>query len=164
MNVAIDNTFDPNLGVNSIMSFGFYADPDIDSATVVNHDDPDNLVWTSMLDTNLTGNFKQLDVCLFPDAQSNSCNGGNVNNGLVAGASDLLTLTLTGNFVGPDGTVSLVMLSEFPVKFQGDWGSYEVPGQVGCCTQVPEPSTLALGLLGVGLVRRSQRARRRAKS
>ncbi len=98
-----------------------------------------------------------MDICIFPDEQSNSCNGGNVNNGLLAGASDLLTLTLTGNFVGQNGSISTVMLSEFPVKFQGDWGSFEVPGGIDCCdgtppgSSVPEPASLGLAILGVGM-------------
>lgn len=160
MEIAIHNTFDPALGINSVMSFGFFVDPDIESAALVNHSDPNNVIWTEQLDDQLTGNFKHLDICIFPDEQSNSCNGGNVSNGLVAGASDLLTLTLTGNFVGQNGDISTVMLSEFPVKFQGDWGSFEVPGGVDCCGgpsggTVPEPATLGLAVLGLGLVRRS---------
>lgn len=154
MDIALDNTFDPALGVNSVLSFGFYVDPNISGASLVNAADPNNILWTHELSQNLTGNFKNLDICVFPDAQSNSCNGGNVNNGLPAGASDLLTLTLTGDFTSAEtGEIATVMLSEFPVKFQGDWGSFEVPGQTDCCTRVPEPSALFLMLLGVVAVR-----------
>ncbi|MGR8919041.1 MAG: cistern family PEP-CTERM protein [Gammaproteobacteria bacterium] len=154
MDVELNNTFDPTLGVNSLLSFGFYVDPEITSASVVNHSDPNNIVWMHELSDDLTGNFKNLDICIYPDAQSNSCNGGAVGNGLPAGASDLLTLSLTGNFASAEtGEISTVMMSQFPVKFQGDWGSFEVPGQTNCCTRVPEPSALFLALFGIVAVR-----------
>ena len=154
MDILLDNTFDPNLGVNSILSFGFQVDPDVDGASIVNAADPNNIIWTHELTADLTGNFQDLDICVFPDAQNNSCNGGNVNNGLPAGASDLLTLTLTGDFTSPNtGEISTVMLSQFPVKFQGDFGSFEVPGETDCCTKVPEPDAVFLALIGIAAVR-----------
>lgn len=156
MDIALDNTFDPNDGVNSVLSFGFYVDPDITGASLVNANDPNNILWTHELSDNLTGNFRNLDICVYPDAQSNSCNGGNVNNGLPAGASDMLSLTLTGDFSvpGDPDTIATVMLSEFPVKFQGDYGSYQVPGQTDCCTRVPEPASFPLALAAMAAVRR----------
>jgi MYXO-CTERM domain-containing protein len=162
MEITLNNTFDPALGINAIVAFGFNVDPDVTSVSLVNHADPNNVIWTHQLESNLTGNFKNLDICIYPD--SNNCNGGSVLNGLPAGASDVLTLTLTGNFLSAEtGTLSAVMLSEFPVKFQGDFGSYAVPGETGCCgSSVPEPHSLALGLFGIALVElRRRRARLR---
>ncbi len=145
LDVALRNTFDPNLGVNSLVAFGFFVDPAVTEAEI-SWDQANATTWQTRLDTNLTGNFQDLDVCVFPD-ENNNCNGGNQQNGLSAGASDSLTLTLTGDFA--DG---IVMLSEFPVKFQGDWGSFQVPGVTDCCdggNEVPEPFTSMLLAAGI---------------
>jgi len=174
MDISLNNTFDPALGINSLVAFGFFIDPDVDTAQLSNYADPNSILWEAKLDDQLTGNFKNLDICVFPDETSSSCNGGSVNNGLPAGASDLLTLTLTGDFASPsDGEEALVMLSEFPVKFQGDWGSFQVPGATDCCDtppdgQVPEPATTALLLGGLAVAyplgRRRQRLKRQARA
>lgn len=80
------------------------------------------------------GGFKSIDVCIFA---ANSCAGGNVNNGLLAGASDTFIVDIFGVFAPqnePD-TYGVATISDFGVKWQTQDGSYQVAG-------VPEPITL----------------------
>ena len=100
------------------------------------------------------GGFKNIDVCIF----SAGCSGGDVNSGLQAGSSDSLIINLTGNFDQNGTAAGAVSLLDFPLKFQGTWGSFETPGQT---KRVPEPGTLALlgiALLGISLTNRRRKS------
>ncbi|MBI4693866.1 MAG: cistern family PEP-CTERM protein [Gammaproteobacteria bacterium] len=135
----------PGFGTSGIESFGFYVAPTVTSAQIVQQSGA--VTWAQpTLNTNLTGNFKNLSVCVFTSA----CNGGPQTGSLQAGASDTLWLSMTGNFAGTTANeIAQVMLSSFPVKFQTTWGSFEVPGsRTDCCEKVPEPPSAALALLG----------------
>lgn len=147
---------------NNVFSFGFNIDPNATSVTATDSNG-DSVTWEAAIAQNFPS-FQTVDVCVWA---ANGCAGGNINQGLAVGASDSLTLTLTGNFAAPPGSGNTVvaMISDFPLKFQGTWGSYEVPGNTGCCGggdhQVPEPTTLSLAMLGLACV--AGRVRFRAK-
>ena len=163
--ITIKNTtvLPPGSFNNNVLSFGFNIDP---NATGVSVNDVAGgslaaTTWEGALAENFPA-FQTIDVCVWA---ANGCTGGNVNLGLAAGATDKLTLTLTGDFNAPSGSSNkyFAMLSDFPLKFQGSWGSFEIPGGGngggGCTTPggcggggggVPEPTTLAL--LGLGMV------------
>lgn len=157
----------------NILSFGFGITPDATGVTVADGN-LDPVTWEGEIQTGqqqFPGGFKLIDVCVWA---ANGCSGGNVNQGLAAGASDKLTLTLTGDFAAPTGSANLYVaqLSDFPLKFQGTWGSFEVPGVPGGgggCTNpngcngggggVPEPTSIALFGLGMVALRLNQRRR-----
>lgn len=161
----------PPGGFNTnVLSFGFNIDP---NATNVAVSDVSGLglaaaTWEGALAQNFPS-FQTIDVCVWA---ANGCTGGNINQGLAAGASDKLTLTLTGNFNAPAGSPNkyVALLSDFPLKFQGSWGSFEVPGSGngGSCTKpggcggngVPEPASFAL--VGLGMLALRMNRRRRA--
>ncbi len=148
-------------GLHSLLAFGFNAAPEVTGVTLLN-DGLGGATWEADL---ATGNgeglpgFKPLNVCMWA---ANSCNGGNVNEGLIAGDTDTLTLSLVGNF--SDGP--MIMLLDFPAKTQGLWGSFETGGVPDCCDNppggggIPEPGSMALILLGmIGLGARRRRMR-----
>jgi len=154
----------------NILSFGFGVTPDATLASATDGN-ADAVTWEAAIQTGqqqFPGGFKQIDVCVWA---ANNCAGGSINDGLAAGASDKLTLTLTGDFKAPTGSTNkyVALLSDFPLKFQGSWGSFEVPGGGGNpCTGpncggngVPEPTSLALVGLGM-LALRLNRTRRAA--
>lgn len=161
----------PPGGFNTnVLAFGFNIDP---NATAVSVSDVAGsglsaATWEGALSQNFPS-FQTIDICVWA---ANGCSGGNVNQGLAAGASDKLTLTLTGNFAAPANSTNkyVALLSDFPLKFQGSWGSFEVPGGPnggGGCTDpngcggggVPEPTSIALFGLGMVALRLNQRRR-----
>jgi hypothetical protein len=158
LGITIANTTDLSAypGTNSaILAFGFGVTPDATASLVSSGTTFDSVGSGSGPQQTFPGGFKQIDVCIF----SAGCSGGDVNSGLQAGNSDSLVLNLSGNFdqngTGP-GALSLL---DFPLKFQGTWGSFETPGQT---TRVPEPTTLSLlgiALLGLGLSVRLRKSR-----
>lgn len=156
LGIDIKNTtvLPPGSFNTNVLSFGFNIDPNATSASATDSNG-DVVTWEAAIAQNFPS-FQTIDVCVWA---ANGCTGGNINQGLAAGASDLLTLTLTGNFAAPQGSGNtlVAMISDFPLKFQGTWGSYEVPGNTGCCGgggdhQVPEPTTLSLAMLGLACV------------
>ena len=136
----------------AVTAFGFYTNPEVTGTLT-----QDGSVFTEIAnDGQLTGNFKLIDICLFPD----SCNGGNINNGLAAGATDS---TMEVTLVPESGTFSTLTIDPYAIKFQTSAGSFEFCSGTGC-TNVSEPASLALlglALMGIGLAvprRRTNRA------
>ncbi len=160
LGIDITNTTDLTLfpnDNNAVLAFGFNVDPDISSVAV---DDDGTLPWQADTAQNFP-TFQSISVCAWPDA-NNNCSGGNVNNGLQAGASDSLILTLTTGTTFASTNPELersVMLTDLPLKFQGSWGSYELPGNPnggggnghGNGNDVPEPAPLLLVTLGMAI-------------
>jgi hypothetical protein len=90
-----------------------------------------------------------IDVC---GTSGNNCAGGG-NGGIPAGDSDDITLQVNGSFGGA------LTLSNFALKIQGgpQGNSFELAGVPS--NKVPEPASIGLLVLGVGLcaARRRQR-------
>jgi len=170
--IDITNTTQPTSGPAGILAFGFGITPNVTTAAVPTTADG-NLNWEAEVQSpqqNFPGGFKNIDICVWAD---NTCSGGGQFSGLAAGASDQLTLTLTGATNTFDGTSKgyalYALLSDFPLKFQTDFGSFEVPGSGGGggCTSncgggggnVPEPTSIALFGLGMVALRMNRRRR-----
>jgi hypothetical protein len=145
LEIKVSNTTQlTSLANANITSFGFGIDPNATATFAQAGAIFDNIGTGQGGQQNYPGGFKAIDICIYADG----CNGGNVNNGLVAGATDTIKLALTGSFGGG------ASLQFFPVKFQTSAGSYELAGQP---TAVPEPITilgLGVGTIGGGLLKR----------
>jgi len=161
LDISIFNTtiLDPgSLDNAAITAFGFGVSPDATAVLSSAGSVFDMVGEGSGPQQNFPGGFKGIDVCLFADG----CAGGNVNNGLQAGDSDSLQVTisaLTGTSFGD--TTDLLF---FPAKFQTSLGSYEPAGCVdgNNCTSVPEPGLAAL--MAIGLTGIAVAARRRERT
>lgn len=154
--IVLENTTPTNVVINGnstntvrISSFGFNIQPDATGVTVTQN----AADWSADVNQNFPG-WQSVDVCAW---DGNNCSGGG-NEGVFAGASDSLSLSLTGTFGN-----ETAMLLDFPAKFQGDFGSFEPGGTPhngggnggGGGGGVPEPGSLSLILLGAfGLMRR----------
>lgn len=142
LGIDIFNTTDLSAYPNSntaIVSFGFGVNPDATASILSTDGIFDGIGDGSGQQQTFPGGFKRIDVCIF----SSGCSGGDVKEGLQAGNSTSLEISLLGDF--ENGATLL----DFPLKFQGTWGSFETPGH-----SVPEPGTLALfgaSLLGMGI-------------
>lgn len=142
LDIWIDNEVDPMFQA-AILSFGFGIDPD---ATAVLSSNGTVFDMTAPgANENFPGGFKNIDICIFA---ANNCAGGNINDGLQAGASDHLGLTITSAFGSePD---QMATLAAFPIKFQTQNGSFEFPGGGGGM-EVSEPGSFGIALLGLTL-------------
>lgn len=136
-----------------IVSFGFGVSPNADSVEVIGGKVFDS-AEIQKKNQNFPGGFKNIDVCIY----AKGCSGGGAQ-GLDAGASDVFELIISGNFDADLDGVSQVTLSDFPLKFQTDNGSFEPAG-------VPEPLTVVgSGLaLGFGALFKKEASRRRNKA
>lgn len=148
--ITLTNTTAPSSFQASIVSLGFYIDPNATSATLVNNGDA--ITWeVDLTQPNFPGGFQNIDVCLFA---ANNCQGGNINDGLLNNPSpnsDDFLLTLNGSF--PDG-LDFLDTNNFPIKFQTQAGSFEFTGTSSSSTSstssggaagtAPEPGTLSL--------------------
>ena len=99
------------------------------------------------------GGFNSLDICVYA---AQNCQGGGINDGLAASASDSLRVLLPA--LNPGSLNDGLELITFPIKFQTSEGSFHFSGTEGPPpTGIPEPATLALlgvSLLGIGFWRR----------
>lgn len=153
LNVTLDNTTTSTFQA-AILSLGMTSSPSLSSKY-----QGSSTVFTGLSDPgNFPGGFKNINICIW--AGSN-CNGGSINNGLQSGSSTSFELALTtssGNLLS-----SGVDLSQFPVKFQTQNGSFEFGGTNSTVPSTPEPSTLLLestGLLLILLLSRKTFARK----
>lgn len=129
---------------SSVVSFGFGVSP---NAGEVSFSKSGNIFDNARIlpkQQNYPGGFKQIDVCVF---SSNGCTGGDIKNGLLSGQSDFFELLIkpkqgTSFFNSSTGS-SQVTLSDLPIKFQTQDGSYELAG-------VPEPITVVGSGLALG--------------
>ncbi|OOG22857.1 hypothetical protein B1C78_13465 [Thioalkalivibrio denitrificans] len=147
-------------GKEAVVSFGFAVDPDVTGDFA---QDGEGLVFNKVDEgqgpqQTFPGGFKGIDICAFPE--DNNCSGGSIDNGLQAGESDLIKLVLSGDF----GLDPFATLAYFPIKFQGEFGSFEVPGTPGNGDRPPEeiPEPALLALFGVGLLIMGWAVRRRS--
>jgi hypothetical protein len=152
LGVSLTNTTNlqtSGLSNAAILSLGLGVTPDPTSKSLVAGSVFDSLGTGSGAQKTFPGGFKGIDACVYG---SNGCSGGDIKDGLQAGASDSFQLTLGGDW--SNGTT----LSFFAIKFQTSAGSYELPGTPG--GPVPEPTAALVFGLGALVVRYGVRERR----
>lgn len=156
INLANTTSLTGQLTNADITSFGFGMTPNAKGSLLISGTAFDGIGSGSGPQQTFPGGFKQIDVCIF----TSGCSGGSVNDALHAGDSDYLRILLTGDFSN-----GFVDLTDFPMKFQTNLGSFHAGGCINRdpeCMPAPEPSVsilLALGLLLMGLGRFSTRPR-----
>lgn len=138
LGITLNNTTSSSFQA-AILSLGMTSSPSLSGQLLGT-----SSVFSGLSDPgNFPGGFKNINLCLY--AGSN-CNGGDINNGLQSASStsfELALTTSTGNLL-----TSGVDLSQFPVKFQTQDGSFEFGNAVFPAT--PEPSSFFLA--GTGLL------------
>ena len=136
LNITLNNTTSSSFQA-AILSLGMTSSPSVSGQLL-----GASSVFTGLSDPgNFPGGFKNINLCLY--AGSN-CNGGDINNGLQSASStsfELALTTSTGNLLS-----SGIDLSQFPVKFQTQDGSFEFGGSV--FPAAPEPSSVLLAGTG----------------
>lgn len=148
LDVSISNTTVTSFQ-SSILALGLGVSPNATGASYVTAGGTFEGIQTetNTNNQNFPGGFKLIDTCVFA---ANNCNGGNINNGLLSGASDAFRIAITGSF-GSNPTA--VTLSDFAIKYQTSAGSFEFAGNA--CIQdcgdtppgggkIPEPGIVAL--------------------
>jgi hypothetical protein len=143
LNISLTNTTAASLNP-SIPSFGFGVTPNATGAFAPGGqgDVFDKIGTGNGPNQTFPGGFKFIDVCVFQQ----NCSGGANPNGLLSGATDTVTLALSGVFGTNPVTLGLI-----PLKFQTNQGSFEVAGTV---SPLPVPAALPLlasALAGLGL-------------
>lgn len=140
----------------AILSLGIGATPDANGSLLMAGSVFDTVDTGSGGNQTFPGGFKNIDVCIF----AAGCSGGNVNAGLQSGGNfDTFRVRFTpvtgGTFSDGAGGAK-ILLAQFAIKWQGEYGSFELPA-----TDIPQPAALALfgaGLLGFGAYARRRRA------
>jgi len=166
IDVSLSNTTNPSNFQAAILALGFYTDNTLTNATITNNGT--GVTWAlNTSGVNFPGGFQNIDVCLYA---ANNCQGGNINDGLQNGQTDSFTLNLfylASNSLSISATETLrtgATVSNFPIKFQTQDGSFEFGGTIGDpspINPVPEPAALwllSIGLLGLARISRSQKS------
>ena len=150
-NASVTNTSSGDITASTITGLGFNVDATVESAAAAG-------VYfdTTSLNSNIS-NATWLDVCVW---SGGSCAGG--GGGVTLGDSSAFTLSLAVD----DGITSL-MLSDLTVRYQAIAGTdYNGSGSaIGTfVSEVPEPATWMMMIIGFGIVSASARRSHRMVS
>lgn len=150
VSISNDTVIPPSGGNAGIASLGIGVSPDAAPSLLTAGNVFSNVGTGSGPQQTYPGGFKQIDLCLF----SQNCSGGGQGTLLAAGDSDSLRVSLAGDFSGGQA-----ILSDFALKWQTSFGSFEVPG--GPSRPIPEPTAALVFGAGILIVRRAVRRRAR---
>ena len=151
--VTLENT-SSGAGVNTgidanITALGFNT-----SDTILTSDAGD----VYFVETYADGNFPNigiLDMCI--TGANGSCTGG--QGGIAEGNFETFTLTLTTD------ALDVLILSDFGLRYQGITGGiYDGDSGIGLVTEIPEPATWLMMIIGFGIVSASARRSKRHTS
>jgi hypothetical protein len=143
----------------AIHAFGIATAPDTTASFVTAGGTFDLVTAAPGPTQHFPGGFTGIDVCVFGSLQ---CATGPIDEGLQAGASDTLTIALSGSFgTGPEATLSF-----FPIQFDTNLtAQFETGGRASIpppnVPPIPIPGALPMLIGGLammaGLARRKQR-------